>query len=604
MMAKQPTGTAFVGCIVGLLMTAGIAMAQTRVSDGRAFDAVGSSNSVNNPSAAVLTRPLAPTITGQFATSPFRSQQFSISPNLQTLDAAINTNNITNNILFIPTANYNPITNSNFGLGPSLATPSIVAPPLSLGGAYGGSVLPYQGLTATSLSTPTIPLQSLGSGSQRFNPTYGQSLAGPAAFDLTTDSLISSLFQTPTSALQLPVVDVYYEEAVVESSNLFGPNAGSNRRRFDNQIKRRFAGPDGSINYNFGMTPMTGTTGAYETPESLIRERERITREFQQYIMQPPTPLDASKPTLNEALARTAPSSIDALIQNRIPNTDLLDDTLKSAQQAEAVDIADDPTLNGEFSGQVNNGLGETLADQSQPQFMRQSNALYRQMQDSVEWINQLRAARSNPADNPSQAPPALAQRFDQAISWVRDTSDEPLTSLVDEGFNPAEQFARKAESFLKDGQFYKALSHYEVALVADRENPLLWFGQGHALIGAGEYYGAVRKLEKGIEYFPEITYFKLDLNKFITDADLLDLRRADLEKKLKVREDYRFRFLLGYIEYHIGIEDYGLRNLEQAARDARADSPIAKYPELIRQGAELRSSTASEAAPGGEPTQ
>ena len=84
---------------------------------------------------------------------------------------------------------------------------------------------------------------------------------------------------------------------------------------------------------------------------------------------------------------------------------------------------------------------------------------------------------------------------------------------------------------------------------------------------------------------FPEIAYFKLDLNAFVTDPQVLDVRRADLETRLAEREDYRFRFLLGFIEYYSGLEEFGLENLKRAAADAPPGSAIAQFPTSLRVG-------------------
>jgi hypothetical protein len=45
-------------------------------------------------------------------------------------------------------------------------------------------------------------------------------------------------------------------------------------------------------------------------------------------------------------------------------------------------------------------------------------------------------------------------------------------------------------------------------------------------------------------------------------------------------------RFLLGYLEYHTGDRESGLRNLEMAAAEAELGSIIRRYPAILRGGA------------------
>ena len=91
--------------------------------------------------------------------------------------------------------------------------------------------------------------------------------------------------------------------------------------------------------------------------------------------------------------------------------------------------------------------------------------------------------------------------------------------------------------------------------------------------------------LSRAIDSFPAIGYLKFNLHSFVTEEDLLDKRRAELERRLETNDDYRFRFLLGYAEYYSGLEKFGLPNLKQAAEQAPPGSGIAKlYPLLTEE--------------------
>ena len=148
-----------------------------------------------------------------------------------------------------------------------------------------------------------------------------------------------------------------------------------------------------------------------------------------------------------------------------------------------------------------------------------------------------------------------------------------------------AEEYAALAADHLRKGEFYRAVSYYDVALTVDWENGHRHLSQGHALLGAGEYFSALRRFERAFRLSPELARSDLDLNDLITDVELLQLRRADLETALQRREDHRFRFLLGYIEYYSGFRSVGRENLDRAANSAPPGSMIARFPNLLEAG-------------------
>jgi hypothetical protein len=212
---------------------------------------------------------------------------------------------------------------------------------------------------------------------------------------------------------------------------------------------------------------------------------------------------------------------------------------------------------------------------------------MYHRMRESVKWVHSIRRQQQAVAES-GASPPTITSTATDAINYVRATDQHPIGSFASGGTNPSDMFVRSAEKLLKNGEYQKALAHYEVAAVADSENALIYLGQGHAYAATGEFFSAVRKLTKGIDLFPEIAYFKLDLTQFV-DARTLDIRRADLENRLAENDDYRFRFVLGYLEYFTGLESYGIANLRKAAESAQPDSTIARFPDILLQGLSLR---------------
>ncbi len=323
---------------------------------------------------------------------------------------------------------------------------------------------------------------------------------------------------------------------------------------------------------NFGLSPWSTTIDL--SPPSNLAYQDRDT---------PDRGIDPSIPTLEESgqtgkidplksgLTRYDEHDRKSVRDNIFNATDALDiDRLTSGQSAwDSNPLVPQPTTPG---GPVTATPG----------------GLYGRMKQTVAMIESINTRSTELAKN-SDSVPSVRAELDVSRSFLIETNDTPLGSFTSGSLDPSEQFTTSAEKHLRDGNYLRALAHYEVALTADQSNPLNHLGQGIAYIGAGEYYSAVRRIERAIDMFPEIAYFKFDLTRFITDADLLDVRRADLETRLAEHEDYRYRFLLGFIEYHMNLEKFGLKNLENAAANAPADSAIARFPKILKTGNDLR---------------
>lgn len=164
------------------------------------------------------------------------------------------------------------------------------------------------------------------------------------------------------------------------------------------------------------------------------------------------------------------------------------------------------------------------------------------------------------------------------------DLLDGPVTTLAGGARTRVNDYLRKAEELLKQGDYFRASSQYDLALLVDRNNPVIWLGRGNALAAAGDYASAVRSLLVAINGFDRFAELNLDLNTFIPDSKLLESRRADLESRLAEREHTELRFLLGYLEYYSGLERFGIENLKKAASMAKTGTTIARFPTMLEQ--------------------
>lgn len=195
-------------------------------------------------------------------------------------------------------------------------------------------------------------------------------------------------------------------------------------------------------------------------------------------------------------------------------------------------------------------------------------------------------AAAPGPAEEAQEGSEPEARgpsgRFDPSASYFQrllESAPRTFAGQVDSDVNVR---LREAEALMRRGEFYNAADQYAIAASLEPQDPLARLGQGHAYLAAGDYLSAVYYLTQGLERFPEVARFKLDLYEFVSDPNILDIRRADLETKLERREDYRLRFLLGYAEYYGGLKEFGLPQLRRAAEEAPRDSIIARFPQLL----------------------
>ena len=159
-----------------------------------------------------------------------------------------------------------------------------------------------------------------------------------------------------------------------------------------------------------------------------------------------------------------------------------------------------------------------------------------------------------------------------------------PIRSLAGNRQTEVDRLLGLAEEQLRKGEYYKAAETYNGILTAAPDNALGWLGRSNALLAAGEYIQAYLALERGISRFPQMLNFDLDLPSLVGNPEILDVRRAELEKMLATRPDYRIQFLLGYMAYFSGVQDVGLQTIQQAAGAAPAGSIVQEAYEILSQ--------------------
>ncbi|OQZ00196.1 MAG: hypothetical protein B6D36_15465, partial [Planctomycetes bacterium UTPLA1] len=173
-------------------------------------------------------------------------------------------------------------------------------------------------------------------------------------------------------------------------------------------------------------------------------------------------------------------------------------------------------------------------------------------------------------------------KQLSETAKWASEVIDEPLRTFAGRYKNKLNDYMLAGEDELHRGQYYSAARYFELANSIDPMNPLPLLARGHALAAAGDYRSAVRYITLGIERFPQIAAFRIDLPALLGRPDVFDIRRADLEDKLAVGENRELRFLLGYLELYSGLPDEGIQNLRIAAKASPPESIIGMFVDLI----------------------
>lgn len=142
----------------------------------------------------------------------------------------------------------------------------------------------------------------------------------------------------------------------------------------------------------------------------------------------------------------------------------------------------------------------------------------------------------------------------------------ETLESLAEARFS---NYMQAAETFMRNGQFYRAADTYSLAAIWKPEDPRSYAGQAFALFAAGEYMSSAYYLSRAIELEPAIAAKKYDLAALSGDRDVFENRFIELATWQQRSDSGELAFLMAYILYQDG-------------KGARAASAIQRAEEHI----------------------
>jgi hypothetical protein len=113
--------------------------------------------------------------------------------------------------------------------------------------------------------------------------------------------------------------------------------------------------------------------------------------------------------------------------------------------------------------------------------------------------------------------------------------------------------YMNTAESFIKEGQFYKAADTYALANIWKPEDARGYLGQSFSLFGAGEYMSSAYYLSQAMELDPKEALKKYNLAAFIGNRDVFENRVLELSTWQQRSGSGELALLLAYISYQDG---------------------------------------------------
>ncbi len=157
--------------------------------------------------------------------------------------------------------------------------------------------------------------------------------------------------------------------------------------------------------------------------------------------------------------------------------------------------------------------------------------------------------------------------------------SHKTFASVSEDKFN---KHMRAAESYLREGRYYRAADIYTLASILKPEDALAYAGKSHALFAAGEYMSSALFLSRALEIFGGYGQVRIDIEEMMGGRDTLESRIVDVEEVLERSDVPELRFLLGYVYYQMGRLDVAKESIDAAYEKMSDSSAVAALRKAI----------------------
>lgn len=142
--------------------------------------------------------------------------------------------------------------------------------------------------------------------------------------------------------------------------------------------------------------------------------------------------------------------------------------------------------------------------------------------------------------------------------------------------------YMQTAESYIKEGKFYKAADVYELAALWRPEESRSYLGKGFALLAAGEYMSSSYYISRAIELEPVLASKSFDLPKLLGDRDMFENRLLELEGWQERSGSGELAFLQAYVLYQDGRAEAAAEAIAKAVKVMPESKAVQKLSQVL----------------------
>ena len=205
---------------------------------------------------------------------------------------------------------------------------------------------------------------------------------------------------------------------------------------------------------------------------------------------------------------------------------------------------------------------------------------VYDQMRMEIAGLGQMLRAKQLITEKETLTPEQIVEEAKKNPSpekvVVEALTLKSFAAFKDDNFN---KYMKLAETYLKEGKYYRASNAYSLAEIYKPNDPLVYAGNSQALFAAGEFMSSAYNLLQAVNIFPEIVKIKIDIIAIIGDKDVVESRASDVEELIKDFDSVELKYLLSYVYFQMG----RLERAKELIDDAYKTNPDLQIIKLIQ---------------------
>jgi hypothetical protein len=143
-------------------------------------------------------------------------------------------------------------------------------------------------------------------------------------------------------------------------------------------------------------------------------------------------------------------------------------------------------------------------------------------------------------------------------------------------------EYLGTAETFLKEGNFYKAADTFALATIWDPGDPRPLAGQAFSLFAAGEYMSSAYYLGQAMVRDPNVASQPVDLPALIGKRDVFENRLIEMKTWQERSGSGELAFLMAFVLHHDGKPELAAKVIGIAAEKMPQDKAVAMLKKII----------------------